>query len=115
MREEAEKKFREKMEGLRRENYPLPQFKTRTIHFGEIFDWGPHSRSLTEGDPLPPGREYGTSMSLDGCYLDDPWGPPGMTLAFPLKPGVDQPKFYLYPYGQRSGGKKMDDRSTRIG
>jgi hypothetical protein len=70
----------------------LPSFKTRTIHYDEedIKFW------IFED----PGREYGTSTSLDGCYIASPAFPIGVTVAFPLELDRDLPKFYLNFLGQ---------------
>jgi len=48
-------------------------------------------------------------MSIDGCYLDNPYFTPGVTLVFPLDLSRDRPKFYLNPFGQLPmGGYILD-------
>lgn len=77
-----------------------PTFKVRTIHYNDFnIDFGPHGSELETGE-LGRHPEYGTSMSLDGCYLDYPYFNPGISLLFPLEPSMDLPKFYLNPFGQ---------------
>ncbi len=80
---------------------PLPQFKTRTIHYDNINGtFGPHSHDLVMGRDLRPHTiEFGTSMSFDGVYIDNPAFGLGLTLGFPLDKN-DMPKFYFNPYGQ---------------
>lgn len=80
---------------------PLPQFKTRTIHYDSIVGtFGPHSYDLVMGRDLERHTiEFGTSMSFDGVYVDNPAFGLGITLGFPLDKN-DMPKFYFSPYGQ---------------
>jgi len=80
---------------------PLPQFKTRTIHYDNINGtFGPHSYDLVMGRDLRPHTiEFGISMSFDGVYTDNPAFGLGLTLGFPLDKN-DMPKFYFNPFGQ---------------
>lgn len=82
--------------------FPCPSFKTRTIHFGYGYIFGNHGNSLLYTDPLYAIREeFGTSMSLDGFYLERPCFRPGITLGFPLEQNKDIPKFYINQFGQK--------------
>jgi hypothetical protein len=69
----------------------LPTFKTRTIHYDEF-----EMKFWVFEDP---SQEFGTSTSLDGCYLERPYFPPGVTVAFPIDLENDKPKFYLSSEG----------------
>jgi len=94
--------FERRLRKLRKSSsdHPLPSFKTRTIWYDSFkLKFGIHSHDLISRKPLKVLPEFGTSTSLDGCYLDRPVFPPGVTLAFPLN-RHDLPKFYLNPYGQ---------------
>lgn len=91
-----------------------PTSKVRTIHYDDFkIDFGPHGGELETGE-LRRHPEYGTSMSLDGCYLDYPYFKPGLSLLFPLEPSIDLPKFYLNPFGQLVSRGYMLDSPTFI-
>jgi hypothetical protein len=85
---------------------PLPTFKTRTIHYDE---WEMKFWILED-----PQREFGTSTSLEGCYLASPAFNPGVTVAFPLDSENDLPKFYLNPLGQLPQKKYILDSPVFI-
>lgn len=89
-------------------------FKTRTIHYDDFnISFGPHGNEIEKGE-LSRHPEYGTSMSLDGAYLDYTAFKPGISLLFPLEPETDLPKFYLNPFGQYTGHRYMLDSPTFI-
>lgn len=76
-----------------------PTFKTRSVWYDSFgIRFGPHAESLKTGklEQLP---EFGTSTSLDGCYLDLGLHQ-GFTMILPIDLPIDLPKFYLNPYGQ---------------
>lgn len=91
-----------------------PSFKVRTIHYDDFnIKFGPHGEEIEKGI-LSRHPEYGTSMSLDGAYLDYPAFTPGISLFFPLEPSIDLPKFYLNPFGQYVMSGYMLDSPTFV-